>query len=87
MAEAAPVESHVVGACSGLESTLRFLKAFKSLNSFRDFQAPLGKHLFLRSYDDIEKKLKSLILNMKRFEHVVSGAPRRVHGGSLIGLK
>ena len=68
----------------GLEQRLRFLKAFKSLNSFRDFQVPLGNKVFLRCYGDIDFFFKSRFLE---FEHVVSGAPRRVHGGLPVGPK
>ena len=66
MAEAAPVESHVVGACSGLESTLRFLKAFKSLNSFRDVQVPLGNIGYLNKFDDTTSWIKSRNSDMKK---------------------
>ena len=66
MAEAAPEESHVVGACSGLESTLGFLKALKSLNSFRDFQVPLGNKGCLNKFDDITSWIKSRNSDMKK---------------------
>ena len=66
MAEAAPIESHVVGPCSGLESTLRFLKGFKSLNSFRDFQVPLGNKGYLNKFDEITSWIKSRNSDMKK---------------------
>ena len=45
---------------------MRFLKAFKSLNSFRDFQVPLGNKGYLNKFDDITSWIKSRNSDMKK---------------------
>ena len=51
---------------AGLEQGLRFLKAFKSLIQFRDFQVPLGNKGYLNKFDGITSWIKSRNSDMKK---------------------